>query len=95
MSGDGNKGLWTKDTIAGAVLGCVACIFVQAQLQGLADRLNSPMMNAALRWWPALLVVAGLILLSWKRPRLHRAKELTSRVLEAANERHQPRNDAA
>jgi hypothetical protein len=63
MNGDGNKRLWTTDTIAGAILGCVACIFVQVQLQTLAAKLNSPVLNAALPWWPAFLILVGLAIL--------------------------------
>jgi hypothetical protein len=88
----GGKRVWTKDTIAGAILGCVACVFVQAQLQMLAARLNSPVLNAALPWWPALLIVAGLaILLGWKS-RVYSAREVASRAQEVANERRQSRN---
>jgi len=96
MSGDRNKRLWTKDTIAGAVLGCVACVFVQAQLQTLAERFNTPAMNAILRWWPGLLVVAGVVLLSWKKTGLHSAREGASRPEEIVDARREPRkNDAA
>jgi hypothetical protein len=95
MSGDGNKRMWTTDTIAGAILGCVACIFVQVQLQTLAARLNSPLLNAALPWWPAVLIFVGLAILlgrkSWVRP----AREEAVRPQEVANERRQSRNDAA
>ena len=63
MSGDGNKRVWTTDTIAGAILGCVACVFVQVQLQTLAARLNSPLLNAALPWWPAILIFVGVAIL--------------------------------
>ena len=63
MTGCGNKALWTTDTIAGVILGCVACLFVQSQLQAVAARVNSPMLNEVLPWWPAVLIVAGLVLL--------------------------------
>src|SRR5260370_31318677 len=59
MTGSGNKTLWTEDTIAGAILGCAGCFFVQAQLQTLAARVNSPVLSAVAHWWPALLIVAG------------------------------------
>jgi ABC-type lipoprotein release transport system permease subunit len=92
MIGGGSKRLWTKDTIAGVILGCVACIFVQTQLQTWADRLNSPAINAALRWWPALLVVAGAALLLRRKSGLDSAREGASRPEEVANERRQSRN---
>src|SRR5260370_37000957 len=60
MTGSGNKTLWTEDTIAGAILGCVGCFFVQAQLQTLAARVNSAVLSAVAHWWPALLIVAGV-----------------------------------
>ncbi len=81
MTGSGNKTLWTKDTIAGAILGCVVCVFVQAQLQSLAARLNSPVLNAALPWWPALLIVAGLVLLFSRRTGAYSQKDRASRPL--------------
>ena len=87
MSGDGNKKVWTTDTIAGAILGCVACIFVQAQLQTVAVRLNSPLLNSALPWWPAILVVAGVIVLLRKRSMVHGAKEVVVRPREVSDER--------
>jgi len=95
MSGDGNKGLWTTDTIAGAILGCVACIFVQAQLQTLTARLNSPLLNAALPWWPAILIVAGLAILLGRKVMVHPARGVTARAQEVGNERRQSRNNAA
>ena len=86
MTGTGNKTLWTKDTIAGAILGCVACLFVQSQLQTIAARLNSPVLNAALPWWPALLIGAGLVLLFGRKSVVHSARELASRPQEVASE---------
>ena len=86
MTGSGNKTIWTKDTIAGAILGCVFCVFVQAQLQTLAARLNSPVLNAVLPWWPALLIVAGVALLFGRRVGTYLAKERASRPQEVANE---------
>ena len=79
MTGSGNKTLWTKDTIAGVILGCVACLFVQAQLQTVVARLNSPVLNEVLPWWPAVLIVAGLALLFRRRTGTYSAKEGTSR----------------
>lgn len=87
MSGDGNKKVWTTDTIAGAILGCVACIFVQVQVQTLAARLDRPWLNSALPWWPALLVVAGVIVLLRKRSMVHGAKEVLVRPREVSDER--------
>ena len=82
MTGSGNKTLWTKDTIAGVILGCVVCVFVQAQLQTLAARLNSPALNAVLPWWPALLIVVGLVLLFSRRAGAYSPKDRASRPLE-------------
>jgi heme A synthase len=82
MTGSGNKTLWTEDTIAGAILGCVGCFFVQAQLQTLAARVNSPVLSAVAHWWPALLIVAGLaILFSCRKPGGDSPKERASRSL--------------
>ena len=67
MNGSGNKTVWTEDTIAGVILGCAGCFFVQTQLQGLASRLNRPAVDAMVQWWPMLLIVAGLAL--WLRPK--------------------------
>jgi Na+/proline symporter len=92
MSGDGNKSLWTTDTIAGAILGCVACVFVQVQLQTLAARLNSPVLNAALPWWPAILIFVGLAILLARKSVVRPAREVTARAQEVANERRQSRN---
>jgi hypothetical protein len=80
MTGSGNKTLWTKDTIAGVILGCVACLFVQAQLQTLAAKVNSPMLNEFLPWWPAVLIVAGLVLFS-RKTRAYPPKDGVSRSL--------------
>lgn len=95
MSGDSNKRLWTTDTIAGAILGCVACVFVQVQLQALAARLNSALLNAALPWWPAILIFVGLAILLGRKSGVDSAREVTARAQEVANERGQSRNDAA
>jgi hypothetical protein len=93
MTGSGSKTLWTKDTIAGVILGCVACLFVQSQLQTLAARLKSPVLNAALPWWPALLIVAGLALLFGRKSGVHSAREMVPRPQEVENEsRRQTRN---
>ena len=81
MTGSGNKTLWTKDTIAGVILGCVACLFVQAQLQTLAARVNSPRLNELLPWWPAVLIVAGLVLLFSGKTRAYPPKNGVSRSL--------------
>jgi len=81
MTGNGNKTLWTKDTIAGIVLGCVACLFVQAQLQTLAARVNSPMLSELLPWWPAVLIVAGLVLLFSRKAGAYPPKGGASRPL--------------
>lgn len=86
MTGSGNKTLWTKDTIAGVILGCVVCVFVQAQLQTLAARLNSPVLNAALPWWPGLLILAGLVLLFSRMLGAYSSKGRASRPLGGGNE---------
>jgi hypothetical protein len=79
MAGSSNKTLWTKDTIAGVILGCVACLFVQAQLQAVAAKVNSPVLNEVLPWWPAVLIVAGLVLLFSRKA--YAPKDGTSRQL--------------
>ena len=79
MTGSGNKTLWTKDTIAGVILGCVACLFVQAQLQAVAAKVNSPVLNEVLPWWPAVLIVAGLVLMFSRKA--YAPKDGTSRQL--------------
>jgi hypothetical protein len=94
MSGDGNK-MWATDTIAGAILGCVACIFVQVQLQTLAARMNSPVLNAALPWWPAFLIFVGLAILLGRRSAVRSPREVATRPQEVANERRQSRNGQA
>jgi len=81
MTGSGNKTLWTEDTIAGAILGCVGCFFVQAQLQTLAARVNSPVLSAVAHWWPALLIVAGLAILFSRKPGGDSPRERASRSL--------------
>jgi hypothetical protein len=81
MTGSGNKTLWTKDTIAGVVLGCVACVFVQTQLQSVADRLHSSALNEVLPWWPAVLIVAGLVVLFSRRTEPHSPKDAASRQM--------------
>lgn len=95
MDGKSNKRVWTTDTIAGAILGCVACVFVQVQLQSLAAKLNSPVLNAALPWLPAFLILVGVAILLGRKSVIGPAKDVTARPEEVANERRQPRNDAA
>jgi len=82
MTGSGNKTLWTEDTIAGAILGCVGCFFVQAQLQTLAARVNSLVLRAVAHWWPALLIVAGLVVLFSRKSGGDSPRERASRSLE-------------
>jgi hypothetical protein len=79
MTGGGNKTFWTEDTIAGAILGCAGCFFVQAQLQTLAARLSSPVLGVAVHWWPALLIVAGVGLLFGRKSGGDSPKERASR----------------
>lgn len=54
---------WTEDTIAGAILGCVASFFVQGKLLDVAASLNNQFLNAMLQWWPLVFIVTGLVVL--------------------------------
>ncbi len=93
MTGSGNKTLWTEDTIAGAILGCVGCFFVQTQLQQLAARVNSPVLGAVMHWWPALLIVVGVAILLGRKSGVYAEREAAIRSREVANEsRRQSRN---
>ena len=55
--------MWTEDTIAGAILGCVGSFFVQGKLLDVAASLNSPFIGALLQWWPLVFIVTGLVVL--------------------------------
>jgi hypothetical protein len=50
------------------------------------------LLEAGLRWWPTILVVAGLVLLVTRKPRLHTATGVTPGSQEVGNERRQSRN---
>ena len=72
--------IWTEDTIAGAILGCVGSFFVQAKLQTLAAKLNSPLVDGVLQWWPVLFIVAGLVLLLTRSSSQSRRKTTSGQV---------------
>jgi len=55
--------MWTEDTIAGAILGCVASFFVQDRLETLTAGINSPLLATLLHWWPLAFIAIGLTVL--------------------------------
>jgi hypothetical protein len=60
---NGNPNFRKHAAILGAILGCIASFIVQPTLDGLAAKLNSPILHILLQWWPALFIVVGLIFL--------------------------------
>jgi hypothetical protein len=55
--------MWTEDTIAGAILGCVASFFVQERLETLTAGISSPLLAVVLHWWPLAFIAIGLMVL--------------------------------
>ena len=55
--------VWTEDTIAGAILGCVASFFIQDRLETMTAGINSPLLAVMLHWWPLAFIAIGLVVL--------------------------------
>ena len=55
---------WTQDTIAAAVMAGVGTASVQSKLEAWASGVNIPAVTALVHYWPVLMIIAGLILLT-------------------------------
>jgi hypothetical protein len=59
-----NQSFWTEDIIAAAILAATGgTALLLNKLDDLALSLNFPVLHELVQWWPALLILAGLILL--------------------------------